>query len=173
MGAGARSVPELGEIKRARELGLGHKQGHRQFIWTACPDCSKERWVAKGEQPRRCRVCKNLARRDYSLENHPNWKGGKRKSYGYWDVKIPVDSPYLSMVNKNGYVREHRYVMAMYLGRSLIPSEIVHHLNGVRTDNRIDNLVLTRHDKHEYQTLLKCAQERIRELERKRVRVEI
>ena len=182
MGAGARSVPEIGEIKRACELGFNHKQRRRQFVWAACPGCQKERWVAKGEHPRNCRVCYCARHRDYQLENHPNWKGGRRISNGYCDIKIPLDDVFYSMVDTNGYIREHRYVMARHLGRCLEAWEIVHHLNGIRDDNRIINLVLTQHDKHEYHTLLKRAQLRIRELEtiikldgagKKRVRVEI
>ncbi len=175
-----RSVPRLGEIKTAGELGLNHKQGRRQFVGVACPGCGKERWVAKGEHPRYCRPCYYTNSRDYRLEKHPNWKGGVRICRGYRDIRISPEDMFYEMVDKNGYIREHRLVMARHLNRLLESGEIVHHLNGIRDDNRISNLTLTKHDKHEHYTLLKVSQERIRELElildgkgKKRVRVEV
>lgn len=62
----------------------------------------------------------------------------KRERSGYVLVKAP-ESP-MAMVN--GYVPEHRLVMAAHLGRPLAKFENVHHLNGVRDDNRIENLEL-------------------------------
>lgn len=53
----------------------------------------------------------------------------------------PKGYVYLSLPGKSNYA-EHRYVMEQTLGRELIPGENVHHINGIRHDNRPENLEL-------------------------------
>ncbi len=74
-----------------------------------------------------------------------NWKGGRiTRSHGYICV-IKHDHPH---ADKDGYVYEHRMVMETYLGRILESWEHVHHINGIRDDNRLENLRLTCNKEH-------------------------
>lgn len=73
-----------------------------------------------------------------SGEGHPDWKGGRNiDKDGYVLVYCP-NHP--SSQNGKKYVREHRLVMEQVLGRYLLPTEVVHHVNGCKTDNRPENL---------------------------------
>jgi hypothetical protein len=87
----------------------------------------------------------------------------RKNNKGYIEVKIDSESPYFSMANCRGNVLEHRLVMAQHLKRCLSDKEIVHHINGIKTDNRIENLQLLNAESH----VLKFSElwNRVRELE--------
>lgn len=67
-----------------------------------------------------------------------HWRGGKGKLGGYITIHSP-EHPNATLSKK---VFEHRLVMEQTLGRYLTKEEIVHHRNGIKTDNRIENLEL-------------------------------
>lgn len=101
-------------------------------------------------------ACKKLGikcqrRGPRSGPGHPNWRGGRRIGKGgYPEVWVGPDHPMVSMVRTRpqsngagyGYILEHRLVMALHLGRPLLPEEVVHHKNGIHDDNRLENLEL-------------------------------
>ncbi len=76
-------------------------------------------------------------------DNH-QWKGGVHlNKEGYVMVWIGPDHPMAVMrPARTSYVFEHRLAMAEEIGRPLLQGETVHHVNGDKTDNRIENLQL-------------------------------
>lgn len=83
---------------------------------------------------RTCASC-----RSNSETSNGNWKGGRsRHKAGYIVIRVP-EHP--RAVNTT-YVFEHILVMEDLLGRYLRPEETVHHRNGVKDDNRPENLEL-------------------------------
>ena len=93
-------------------------------------------------------------RRKFLGQKHPGWKGGYVTSHGYRYVilgALSEEDRALAETMVTGtkpYILEHRLVMARKLGRPLLRSEVVHHLNGQKTDNRPENLALMENDKH-------------------------
>jgi hypothetical protein len=74
-----------------------------------------------------------------------NVTGRKRTPKGYVALCIKTH-PCCDSIN--GYVFEHRIVMEMFLGRYLKQSEIVHHKNEIKHDNRLENLEVMGHAEH-------------------------
>lgn len=81
-------------------------------------------------------------------ERNPAWKGGvtyfnKKGNYHKQRIKyVRCPEPLKAMSRKDGYVMEHRLVVAQALGRTLTRQEVVHHANHDAEDNRLENLML-------------------------------
>ncbi len=112
------------------------------YIYQTCLGCGQQTEaqvssirssLKRGRPSGKCHPC-SLPRGP----NHPNWNGGRRLREGYMYILTP-GHPYAT---KNGLVFEHRLVMEKILDRYLTPDETVHHLNGIKTDNRPENLEL-------------------------------
>lgn len=88
---------------------------------------------------------------------HWGWKGGRHTDpSGYVHVALPDDHRFASMRRNGRYILEHRLVMAEHVDRPLRSNETVHHKNGKRDDNRIENLEL-RVGRHGKGAALCCA----------------
>lgn len=78
--------------------------------------------------------------------NHPSWKGGSYiDAHGYRMVHIGGER---ETVNWNHYRKEHIVVMEQSIGRELAKDEVVHHVDGNKLNNELDNLWLTDHKGH-------------------------
>jgi len=104
-----------------------------------CPRCGEfMNWRSS-----RCRDCymkEDDRFCDRRGENHWNWKGGRTVSEGGYILVLRPDHPRAH--GRPGYVYEHIIVMEGILGRPLGSDEQVHHKNGIKDDNSIDNLEL-------------------------------
>ena len=75
---------------------------------------------------------------------NPNYAGGKYiDDKGYVRVLMPEHPS-----NIKGYIYEHRAVIEHYLRRYLNQWETVHHINEIKSDNRVENLFLCTHPEH-------------------------
>jgi len=69
-------------------------------------------------------------------------------SKGYITIWLAPTDFFYPMADGRKRVLEHRLVMARHMKRCLLPWEVVHHVNGIRNDNRIENLQLLAGRKH-------------------------
>lgn len=162
-----------GIIKKGNVIG---KSEYTFYMWYKCGKCGKERWVIcskngnmKLSKRNPCRSCGMRGHRPHIWKN-----GGRSKSpHGYILIRLNRDSPYFCMCNSNGSVFEHRLIMAKHLGRVLEKWEVVHHINGIKDDNRIENLELLPSDsEHTPDFLLKNYVRRL-EIKYRKLQVEL
>ena len=77
---------------------------------------------------------------------NPGWKGGvteKRTKGNYRGVRmVRCPDEWMPMARKDGYIMEHRLVMAKAVGRCLTRTEVVHHIDHDPSNNELVNLQL-------------------------------
>lgn len=116
---------------------MGAPAPKKELLIKCCAVCGKEFENRKASVA----CCSLSCARVLDAKRHgpSNWKGGvNRHSSGYLK-ELRKGHP---RADSKGYVLQHRLVMEEGLGRKLEAHERVHHRNGIRDDNRLENLEL-------------------------------
>lgn len=134
-------------LNRLRKLGIETRKPHDY------PTTEKQRqaWVRIGKSGKGKRVSLKTrqaisnARKGKRLRSDYDFGGHeKQRNDGYVSVYVP-DHP---NANKDGYVMKHHLVMEQYIGGYIPEGYVVHHKNGKRNDNDIENLELMKFNEH-------------------------
>ena len=132
-----------GRFVKGYSSGYGFQKGHIAWNKGRHPSLEIRQKISAsliGKSPGRQNALKGaekIRQSKLGAKNH-RWNGGRYKdSFGYVYILTP-GHPY----SRAGYVAEHRLVMEKAIGRYLLPTELVHHKNGIKDDNRLENLEL-------------------------------
>jgi len=109
-----------------------------------CSDCGK--LISKAAK--KCRSCSRTgkswswsenSKKNIRMEKNSQWKGGRSVTdKGYVRIYLPE---HINATGR-GYVYEHRLIMEKHLDRYLDRKEIVHHIDGNKQNNKLENLML-------------------------------
>jgi ribosomal protein L24E len=94
------------------------------------------RWCSK--------KCEGLGRALRPLDRLHNGKPARLDNNGY----VMIHEPDHPKAIGGGWVSEHRFIVEQHLGRALAADEHVHHMNGVKDDNRLENLIVMGQNDH-------------------------
>ncbi len=130
-------------------------QNKNEQISNTCIDCGK----LIGFKSIRCGSCAQSIRIRPHGDKNPLWKGGRYHTCGY----VIAYSPSHQRANENGYVYEHILIWEKWNNKFLPKGWVIHHLNGIKDDNRITNLQALPNKKHSF--ILEVKSKRIQELE--------
>lgn len=114
------------------------RRKHVKVAERSCEQCQKV-FAPRGDNAGR--FCSRQCLYEHNRgANAVGWKGGRSVTQDGYVLVSVADHPYAR--KHHGYVPEHRLVMEQQLGRHLVKGETVHHINGNRGDNRLENLQL-------------------------------
>ena len=117
-----------------------HKDKHATTL-DKCIVCGIERYVRPYRTGTMCKPCQDNSLR---LKHSANYKGGQLRKDGRITIYFP-EHPYCG---KDKHIFRARLVVESHIGRYLLPSEEVHHINGILSDDNYDNLQILSHSEH-------------------------
>jgi len=129
----------------------------RSKINNKCRICEKDCNNLEGADPL-CKLCyayvfhmkeKMLPTDTKSVLDHKKYHSTRERRFIDKDGYVIIKKENHPNSKSYGRIREHVYIMSEYLGRSIKDKETVHHKNGIKDDNRIENLELWSHS-HPY-----------------------
>lgn len=130
---------------------VGNSIGKRKSRFTKiCKTCKKEFEVIPSKNNDRRKYCSKrcLNNRNFNsrLDNPEKYyKLSKKERKSEWRKG---KGGYLVKYINGKTITQHRYVMEQFLGRSLTSDEVVHHINGIKDDNRLENLIIYNKSEH-------------------------
>lgn len=159
--------PRRGVTLPCEACGKGVYRSEGEVTKRFCSVRCKNEHMARNQIVSTCQVCGSEFRRSPSVANYTKLLYCSKPCEGRGRMRRALDREHNgrpALLDIKGYVRifepdhpnamnggwmfEHRWVMEQQLGRHLTQSEHVHHVNGVKDDNRPENLEVLGHAEH-------------------------
>ena len=117
---------------------MKHMKSLRKLPDRECPNCKRIFRPLRKTSHYCCKQC--------SWDNNG---GSNRKPESWWmNSKGYIEGKIWLPDGKQRRVKQHRWIIECQIGRRLTPQEDIHHLNGIKSDNRVENLQLIHHSEH-------------------------
>lgn len=111
------------------------KNSDTKLVPVPCQMCGEIRYIQSRSIAKYCKPCKSIHAKEVGARLHKY--DNRPDGYVFLNSK-----GYARVVVNGRAVCQHTYVMEQHMGRKLYKGENVHHINGVKDDNRIENLEL-------------------------------